>query len=227
MQMQRSGMSGCCVGTYYYDLGGAHSKYRARNIDEFAIRMLEIGMNQINIAVTNDNQAPERGYLEQLGFKEVFRDGKGKGRMHVHAVDSSVLTAALKPYQEAKQKKYEEEQKKKREAAAKKAEEDRARAEAARKKAEEERQKKIEAGKKELEALKPITSTDPVTIADLRKLYNAYPNLPVNVIMSKAFGFKLDGQYAFPDYERRWDDDGLLRSVNSRLRKRAQVGKVE
>lgn len=220
MQMQRSAMSGCCVGTYYYDLGGAHSKYRARNIDEFAIRLLEIGMNQINIACTNSTQGPERAYLEQLGFKEVFKDKN----MHVHAADSTTLTKMLKPYQEAKAKKYEEEQKKKREEAAKKAEAARVAAEAARKKAEEERAKKVELAKVQLAALKPITSTEQTTIAALRKLYNTYPDLPINIIMNKAYGFKLDGAQAFPDYERKWDDDGLLRSVNSRLRKRALKG---
>lgn len=220
MQMQRSAMSGCCVGTYYYDLGGAHSKYRARNIDEFAIRLLEIGMNQINIACTNSSQGPEREYLEQLGFKEVFKDKS----MHVHAADSTILTKMLKPYQEAKAKKYEEEQKKKREEAAKKAELARIAADIARKKAEEDRKKKTELAKVQLEALKPVTSTAQVTIADLRKLYNAYPDLPINLIMNKAYGFKIDGAQAFPDYERKWDDDALLRSVNSRLRKRVLKG---
>lgn len=224
MQMQRSAMSGCCVGTYYYDLGGAHNKYRAKNIEEFAIRMLSIGMNQINIAVTNDGQSPERGFLEQLGFKEVFRDGNGKGRMHVHAVDNNVLAKALEPYRAIQQKKYEEEQRKKREEAERRAAEERARAEARRKAAEEEKKKRIAAAAEAMKSIKRIESTEQVTIADLRKMYNAYPDVPVNVVMSAYFGFKLDGQYAFPDYERRYDDDALLKSVNSRLRRRAAKG---
>lgn len=227
MQMQRSAMSGCCVGTYYYDLGGAHNKYRAKSTEEFALRMISIGMNQINIAVTNDSQSPERKFLEELGFKEVFRDGNGKGRIHVHAVDSPTLNKALAPYQEIQKKKYEEEQKKKREEAERRAKEERERAEARRKQLEEEKKKKIAAAQEAMKKIKRIESNDQVSITDLRKMYNEFPGVPVNVIMSAYFGFKLDGQYAFPDYERKYDDDALLKSVNSRLRKRAAKGAIE
>lgn len=227
MQMQRSGMSGCCVGTYYYDLGGAHSKYRAKSIEEFAVRMLEIGMNQINIAVTNDIQAPERKFLEELGFKEVFRDQNGKGRMYVHAVDSTVLTKSLEPYRLKQQQIYEERKRKEREEQERRQREARERAAALKAKKEMELKAATEKAEKDLAVLEKITSNDEVTIEFLRELYNRFPGIPVRNIMSKAFGFKLDGLYAFPDYERRWDDAELLRSVNSRLRKRKTLTKDE
>jgi hypothetical protein len=210
-QIQRAAVSGCCVGAYYYDLGGAHNKYRSKNIEEFAMRIAEIGYNQINTASTNASQGTERKFLEQLGFKEVFKSGG----MHVHAVDSATLEKHLKPHKEAL-------------AARKKAEAE------AKRKAEEERQKKIkeqqekerlakaEADRKALEKLKDfrITSNEDVNITWVRKFYNEYKGISISVLFNTAFGFK-----AFPEYERGYDDDHILRSVNSRLRKRREVAK--
>lgn len=209
-QIQRAAISGCCVGTYYYDLGGAHSKYRSKNIEEFAMRILDIGMNKVNIAVTNSQQGPERKYLEQLGFKKVFTGPDG---MIVHCVDSKVLSEALTKYKTIKEKKIKEEQERKRQEEIK-------RREAAEKKAAEERAKRAEAEKKELESIPTLDITEDVTLAWVKEQYTKYPNVSVQGLFNKLFGFK-----KMPDYERKWDDEDILRSINSRLRRRREIAK--
>lgn len=207
-QIQRAAISGCCVGTYYYDLGGAHSRYRSKNIDEFAMRILDIGMNKINIAVTNTQQGPERAYLEQLGFKEVFTGPDG---MHVHCVDSKVLGEALQKYREIKEKKIREEQERRRQEEIK-------RREALEKKVAAERAKKAELEKKELESIPTLDLLEDVTITWVRQQYTKYPNVSVQGLFNKLFGFK-----KMPNYERKWDDDDIVRSINSRLRRRREI----
>lgn len=209
-QIQRGAISGCCVGTYFYDLGGAHNKYRSKNIEEFALRMLELGMNRINIAATNSNQGPERKYLEQLGFKEIMKAGGG---MHVHGVDSDVLTKHLEPYRKILAEKAEKERLEKIRIQKEKEEAERKR----REKEEAERKKREEKALKQMKDLKVITSTDDVTIEWVRETYKKYSEISLDTLFNHLFGFK-----KIPPYEREWDDEALLRSINSRLRKRRE-----
>lgn len=211
-QIQKGTIAGCCVSANFYDLGGAHGKYRSRNIEEFATRVAAIGMNVVNIAMTNDGQNTERGYLEQLGFKEVF---KFRG-IHVHAVSNTDLEKNLRVYKELLAKRQREEAERK-----KKEQEERERA--AREKAETERKKKLEQDKKELAALakEPKPGNDDVTIEWVRETYNKYPNQSVKAIFETIFGFK-----TIPDYHRKHHDAEILRSINSRLaaRRRKSAG---
>lgn len=205
MQMQRSAMNGCCVGAYFYDLGGAHSKYRARSIEEFAFRMIDLGYNQINTAATNSSQGPERKFLEQLGFKEVLVE---KG-MHVHVVGSSDLEMALKPFREKRAEAVRIEQEKKREAAKKAAEEAAAR----------------QAKQRELvlkaKNMKRREGNDPVTKAQLQAFFlenadrpGAYPTVPFAVELVKAYY-----GVTVPGWDPYWDIDAYVTRINMNLPK--------
>ncbi len=210
-QIQRAAIAGCCVGTFFYDVGGAHNKYRSKNLEEFALRMVDLGCNQINICATNAHQDVERQYLEALGFKEVMYK-KATG-MHVHAADNTELEKALKPFKEKKAeilKKAAEEAKRKAEEAEKKRKEE----------AEKVRLAKIEKEKKDLEKLASlkVTSNDDVTMAWVRKTYNEYPSISIQSLFNHIFGFQ-----KMPEWERKYDDDAILLSINSRLKKRREA----
>ena len=120
-EMQRSGFNGCCAGSYFYDLGGAHSKVRSKTLEEFAERIISIGYNSINTAITNDRQDTEREYLEALGFKEVFNYTQGSGSvLKIHAVDARTLEKSLDVFRESLRKKKEKEKRQKQQEARKK-----------------------------------------------------------------------------------------------------------
>lgn len=208
-EIKKSGMSGCCVGGYFYDLGGAHNKYRSKNIDEFALKFCDLGQSVVNFATTNESQGPERKFLEQLGFKQIFHHGN----MYAHVVSGADLDKHLQPFklrkaeierEKAEKKRREEEERRKKLAEA----------------AEKERLKRVEQEKKELAKLKlaKITSNEDVTIKWMRDTYNAYPTISISTLFNTLFGFE-----KMPNYERNWDDDACLRSINSRLRKRREV----
>lgn len=210
MQMNRSGMNGCCVGTYFYDLGGAHSKYRAKNIEEFAFRMIDLGYNQINTAATNTSQGPERKFLEELNFKEVFHN-KNTG-MHLHVVAGDELEKALAPFRLARQKKYEEEQAAKR-AAMLKAQE------AERKKQEEIRL----AAQKVMETLPQRATTDntPLTLTLYRTWLKDHPLVRPKQIVDHIFGANFGRDGGIPNYERYYDDAYAVEWINVGLTRRA------
>lgn len=211
-EIKKSGISGCCVGSYFYDLGGAHSKYRSKNVEEFALKMLELGMSRVNIAMTNSAQGPERQFLEQLNFREVF--ATQVGGMHVHAVEAGELERALAPYKEILLQRQREAEEKRR-----KAEEERlAKAKAAE---ETRRKKEEEAFAKLVSNTKTITDNTPVTIDWVRAEYAKYPSINVGTIFNTLFGFK-----GIPTgYIRTYDDLALLKSINSRLARRALMEK--
>lgn len=208
-EIKKSGMSGCCVGGYYYDLGGAHNKYRSKNLEEFALRLVEIGMSQVNFATTNASQGPERKFLEALGFKEIFHHGGMWG----HVVAGTDLDKALTPY---KLRKAEIE----REKAEKKRKEEEERRKKLAEQQEKDRLKRVEQEKKELAKLKlaKVESNENVTLKWVQETYNTYPTISVQTLFNTLFGFQ-----KMPDYERKWDDEALLRSINSRLTKRREM----
>lgn len=215
-QIQRGTLSGNCSSTYFFDLGGAHGRYRSKTLEEFALKMVDLGCNTLNIAPTNSEQKQEREFLEALGFKEVYRVNAGKGSMRLHATDSTTLQKALAPYHAIKAKKLEEEQKKKREAELKRLEEQKKR----QAELEEKRKKDAAEAIKNLADLKPITSNEDVTKAWVIETYNRYPGIPISVLFNHIFGFK-----GMPDWTRRYDDDKILNSINSRLRRRRENAK--
>jgi hypothetical protein len=208
-EIKKSGMNGCCVGGYFYDLGGAHNKYRSKNIEEFALRFCELGQSVVNFATTNESQGPEREFLEQLGFKQIFHHGN----MYAHVVSGQDLDKHLQPF---KLRKAEIE----REKAEKRRREEEERRKKLAEQQEKERLKRIEQEKKELAKIKlaKVTSNEDVTLEWIREQYNRYPTISVQTLFNELFGFQ-----KLPPYERKWDDEALLRSINSRLRKRREV----
>lgn len=57
-----------------------------------------------------------------------------------------------------------------------------------------------------------------MTLEEIRKLYNEYPNVRLDVLFNTWFGFKY-----MPNYDRGKDDDALLKSLNSRFQKRSDI----
>jgi hypothetical protein len=208
-EIKKSGMNGCCVGGYYYDLGGAHNKYRSKNLEEFALRLVEIGMSQVNFATTNSSQGPERKFLEALGFTQIFH----AGGMWGHVVSGTDLDKALTPFKLRKAEIEKEKAEKKR------LEEEERRRKLAEQQ-EKERLIRVEQEKKDLAKLKlaKIESNENVTLKWVQDTYKAYPSISIQTLFNTLFGFQ-----QMPNYERKWDDDAVLRSINSRLAKRREV----
>lgn len=208
-QIQRGAIAGCCVGCFFYDLGGAHGKYRSRSLDEFAMKMIQLGMNRVNIALTNREQGPEREYLEALGFEQKFTEGG----MYVHIVGSAVLDKNLAKYKEILKKKQEEE-------AAKKREQEEARRKAAEEKArlakeEKEKREKVDMAAL-LETAKP--NDEDVTLKWVQDMYNRFPTMEVKTVFEGLYGFK-----TFPEYVRKWHDTEIVESINRRLKRRRDI----
>ena len=196
-EMRRSGFNGCCAGGYFYDLGGAHSKARSKTLEEFAERIISIGYNRINTAITNDKQDVERGYLKALGFKVVFETTKySDEKLSVHAVDSETLEKSLAPFRESLIKKKEEEKRVK----------------------EEQRQKQQEARKKLLEeqaksAGAPLSRKD-VTAERIDRLLRRHPEDSLNDISKLYFGVEL------PNHRRDWHQSSdIAKAIRYRLYK--------
>lgn len=168
-QMKRSDVAGCCVGSYFYDLGNAHNHPRARSVDDFAFKLIERGNKSLNTAMTNSSQAVERGYLEACGFRDVGTQGS----MHIHVATANELEVALKPYrvkyQAAMQAQQDEEQKK----------------------YEELRRKQEEDMKKKLEAVKSTKKGIAATAAEIRTILNVKPrDLTIKDYLRQVYGFK-------------------------------------
>lgn len=127
-EIKRCGIEGCCVSSNFYDLGGAHSKYRSKDIEEFAGKLLTLGYTNFNIAITNSQQTTERKYLEELGFKQIWasrhHEASEAERIWLHAADHVTLDERLGAYRERVKQKEEEKKKKALEEAKKKAESD-------------------------------------------------------------------------------------------------------
>lgn len=207
MQMQRSSVQGCCVGAYFYDLGGAHSKYRAKSLEEFAFRIIDIGYNQINSAATNASQGPERKFLEELGFKEALVE---KG-MHLHVIGSSDLEAALKPFRELKAQRIKEEQERK------KAE--------AKARQEEMEKRQAEARRRILEAkqMKAREGNAPITLDEFRKFLTDNSDRP-GAFPTVNFTAELCEIYYRvrpPKWDPYWDGQAYVNYINKELAARA------
>lgn len=203
MQMQRSSMNGCCVGAYFYDLGGAHSKYRAKSLEEFAFRIIDIGYNQINTAATNANQKPEREFLEALGFKEALVE---KG-MHVHVIGSEELGKNLKPFRELRAQRVKEEQERKRAEA-------KARQEEMEKRQAEMRRRILEAKK-----MGPRASNEPITLEEFRTFLNTNSDRP-GATPTVKFAVELcDIFYRVkpPAWDPYWDAQAYVNFINKEL----------
>ena len=196
-EMKRSGFNGCCAGSYFYDLGGAHSKVRSKTLEEFAERIISIGYNSINTAITNDEQAVERKYLEALGFKEVFNYTQGSDSvLKIHAVDARTLEKSLEVFRESFRKKKEEEKRVK----------------------EEQRQKQQEARKKLLEeqakgAGAPLSRRD-ATAERIEFLLRIHPDESLSSITRSYFGVEL------PNHRRDWHQSSdIAKAIRYRLDK--------
>jgi hypothetical protein len=125
-EIQRGIIDGCCVAANWFDLGGAHGKYRSETLEEFALKFLSLGVGTVNYAWTNPIQQIEREYLEAIGFKEVHVSKHAVGNddyIHLHAADADDLTKGLEPFREILKQRQEEKRLKAMEAAKKKQEE--------------------------------------------------------------------------------------------------------
>lgn len=196
-EMKRSGFNGCCAGSYFYDLGGAHSKARSKTLEEFAERIISIGYNSVNTAITNDNQGEERKYLEALGFKEVFNYTQGNGTiLRIHAVDARTLEKSLEVFRESFRKKKEEEKRVK----------------------EEQRQKQQEARKKLLEQQAkgvgaPLSRKD-ATAERIFVLLQTHPDESLSSITRSYFGVEV------PNHRRDWNRPSeIAKAIRYRLDK--------
>lgn len=196
-EMKRSGFNGCCAGSYFYDLGGAHSKARSKTLEEFAERIISIEYNSINTAITNDEQDVERGYLKALGFKVVFETTKySDEKLSVHAVDARTLEKSLEVFRESFRKKKEEEKRVK----------------------EEQRQKQQEARKKLLEeqakgAGAPLSRRD-ATAERIGRLLIRHPDESLSSITRSYFGVEL------PNHRRDWHQSSdIAKAIRYRLDK--------
>lgn len=135
--MKKANFPGCCVGGIYYDLGHAHSITPAKDLTEFANRIINCGLNHVMVMATNNSQTKERKWLEELGFITIkSTDGsRQKSYMYVHVGFNNgeagtklniIRTQALKKQEEERRKRAElrrkqmEEQKEKQEAQRKK-----------------------------------------------------------------------------------------------------------
>lgn len=208
LDLTAAGIQGCCHGKNFYNLGGAHSKRRAKSVESFGNRLISLGLSQINIAVTNTSQSTERKYLEACGFTQVYH----KGSLWLHAGNYTDVYNATKPLREARQKQLEEERQKR-------IEQDRIRREAIA-----ETQRRAELG----------TSLEKrATVADIRQLL-AYHNTisswsgrnektldsaTTRENIKKHYGFE-----DFPHWYTLWyEDHNLARAVNYRLRRAGRI----
>lgn len=196
-EMKRSGFNGCCAGSYFYDLGGAHSKSRSKTLEEFAERIISLGYNRINTAITNDKQDTERKYLEVLGFKVVFETARYNGeKLRIHAVDSETLEKSLAPFKESLRKKKEEEKRVKEEQ---------------RQKQQEERKRLLEKQAKGEGA--PLSRED-ATSSKIDQLLRTHPDDSLSTISKLYFGVTL------PNHNRRWSlPSEIARAIKYRLDK--------
>lgn len=206
-QIQRRGIEGCCVSSNFYDLGGAHAKYRSKNLEEFALKMVSLGYTNFNIAITNQGQDVERKYLEELGFKKVWaskirKDYDGE-RITLHAADNTVLDEKLTPYRTLLKQREDERKKKE---------------------LEELQKKMASAGEALTKFFKEKFPTLPekVSAAEVHVWLDQFPYASVDVIAKAFLGKEVD----MSGFERRWSYDGeIARGLNTRLttiRKKAE-----
>lgn len=198
-QIQRRGIEGCCVSSNFYDLGGAHAKYRSKNLEEFALKMVSLGYTNFNIAITNQGQDVERKYLEELGFKKVWaskirKDYDGE-RITLHAADNTVLDEKLAPYRTLLKQREEERKKKE---------------------LEELQKKMASAGEALTKFFKERYPTLPekVSATDVHSWLELFPYASVDTIAKSLLGKEAD----MSGFERRWSYDGeIARGFNTRL----------
>ena len=66
--MNSTGITGCCSGRNFYNLGGAHGHFTAKDQDDFNKQLYKLIESSINIAITNESQAKTREYLDRAGW---------------------------------------------------------------------------------------------------------------------------------------------------------------
>lgn len=81
-------IAGCCHGKNFYNLGGAHSVHTAKDQNEFDEWVSRQNPSGINIAVTNQDQALTRKYLEAQGWK-----GHQVGYLWIHTISGTDIRA--------------------------------------------------------------------------------------------------------------------------------------
>lgn len=80
-------VTGCCVATNIYNLGGAHGHVRAINQEEFDLKFRGKGWNNAVVAFTSMYQKPEREFLKVQGWREE----QVNNNISVHTIRGDVL----------------------------------------------------------------------------------------------------------------------------------------
>lgn len=231
MRIKRVGLHGCCVSSHFYDLGGAHGHPRAKDFEEFAEKIVELGYAAVNTAITNPYQTEERKYLEQLGFKVA---SKSKNGVWVHSASSADLEEALAPIRkqliEAKRKREEE---KKRLAAEREEEKRRLAAERmAREREERERLRQINLANPPV--IKGYEARTRCRADDLYMLKRRFPDHDIKTIARQAFNIDLPDTFNVKGNLRNYTDSWSYRTqatriaeaINRRIKKRLEAGAV-
>ena len=117
MALTSAGIQGCCVGSNFYNLGGAHGHPTAKDQDEFNSWLCSRGVSSINIAITNYQQQKTRNYLINAGWKT-----EKVGSLYISTISSGdfnklktahlVRMAELKKNQQEEARRKEEERQK-------------------------------------------------------------------------------------------------------------------
>lgn len=220
MRIKRVGLQGCCVSSHFYDLGGAHGHPRAKDFEEFAEKIVELGYAAVNTAITNPYQTEERKYLEQLGFKVA---SKSKNGVWVHSASSADLEEALAPVRkqliETRRKREEE----KRRLAAERA---------AREREERERLRQINLANPPV--IKGYEVRTRCRADDLYMLKRRFPGHDIKTIARQAFNvdlpdtFNVEGNLR--SYTGSWSyrtqASRIAEAINRRIKKRLEAGAV-
>jgi hypothetical protein len=217
MRIKRVGLQGCCVSSHFYDLGGAHGHPRAKDFEEFAEKIVELGYAAVNTAITNPYQTEERKYLDQLGFKVA---SKSKNGVWVHSASSADLEEALAPVRkqliEAKRKREEE---KKRLAAER----------MAREREERERLRQINLANPPV--IKGYESRTRCSSNDLYMLKRRFPDHDIKTIARQAFNVDLPDTFNVKGNLRSYTDSWgyrtqatrIAEAINRRIKKRLEA----
>ena len=190
--LARSSIHGCCVSCNFYNLGEAHEQDRYNSVQDFANAILDQGWSSVNTAITNDEQDVERGYLEEIGFKEVLH----YDNIWLHVASLADLNFGLKKYREERQRILEEKRKADREKAA------------ARALLQKEKMKKFEE-----KGLKKVTTAE--VTAKIRNHKSIGPRT-----LLRRWLNELDLE--LPNHDPYWNrDDEIAKAINYRIVKKA------
>jgi hypothetical protein len=66
--MNRTGVTGCCASSNFYNVGGAHGYHAPKDQDAWDDQIQKCGYTEINICITNYTQTKVREYMNTQGW---------------------------------------------------------------------------------------------------------------------------------------------------------------